>query len=221
MPDSRTDNIVLYGSAQSGHSYKPRLYLLLAGIEHDYQPIDIFIPHAQRPNAFQKVAAFGEVPVLVHNGQVVVQSNAILLHLMRHFGKFAGSSETHLDEINFSPEPTIRGYTLGITVDPVRISNIKEFGSPEEVAARVVTAEVNRDGVFKVTLAKDPKEDTNAGCYDIEYISDGKRGTKRFVTRIYVQDGFLYVLTVQSKEDEYDKVREEDVLECVKSFKPL
>ena len=129
--------------------------------------------------------------------------------------------KTHLDEINFSPEPTIRGYTLGITVDPVRISNIKEFGSPEEVAARVVTAEVNRDGVFKVTLAKDPKEDTNAGCYDIEYISDGKRGTKRFVTRIYVQDGFLYVLTVQSKEDEYDQVREGDVLECVKSFKPL
>ena len=75
--------------------------------------------------------------------------------------------------------------------------------------------------MFKVTLAKDPKEDTNAGCYDIEYISDGKRGTKRFVTRIYVQDGFLYVLTVQSKEDEYDQVREGDVLECVKSFKPL
>ena len=129
--------------------------------------------------------------------------------------------KTHLDEINFSPEPAIRGYTLGITVDPVRISNIKEFGSPEEVAARVVTAEVNRDGVFKVTLAKDPKEDTNAGCYDVEYISDGKRGTKRFVTRIYVKDGFLYVLTVQSKEDEYDQVREGDVLQCIKSFKPL
>ena len=130
--------------------------------------------------------------------------------------------KTHLDEINFSP-PDVRGYTLGITVDPVRISSIREFGSPEEVAARVVTAEVNRDGVFEVTLAKDPREDTSGGvgCYDIEYISDGKRGKKRYVTRIYIKDGFLYVLTVQSKEDEFDKAREVEVTECVKSFRPI
>lgn len=130
--------------------------------------------------------------------------------------------KTHLDEINFSP-PDVRGYTLGITVDPVRISKIQEFGTPEEVAARVVTAEVNRDGVFKVTLAKDPTEDTSGDttCYDIEYISDGKRGTKRFATRIYITGGFLYVLTLQSKESEYDSKREAEVLKCVKSFKPL
>ena len=126
---------------------------------------------------------------------------------------------THLDEINFSP-PDVRGYTLGVTVDPVRISSIKDFGTPEEVAARVVTAEVNRDGVFEVTLAKDPVEDS-AGCYDIEYISDGKRGKKRFATRIYIKDGFLYVLTVQSKEAEFDETREREVLACVKSFRPL
>ena len=59
------------------------------------------------------------------------------------------------------------------------------------------------------------------GCYDIEYISDGKRGKKRYVTRIYIKDGFLYVLTVQSKEDEFDKAREVEVMECVKSFRPI
>ena len=129
--------------------------------------------------------------------------------------------KTHLDEINFAPEPSIRGYTLGITVDPVRISSITQFGTPEEVAARVVTAEVKRDGVFKVTLAKDPIEDKQAGCYDIEFISDGKRGTKRSVTRIYVKDGYLYVLTAQSKEDEYDAGRERDIYDAVRTFKPL
>ena len=127
--------------------------------------------------------------------------------------------KTHLDEINFSSQD-VRGYTIGITVDPVRIKSIREFGTPEEVAARVVTAEVNRDGVFQVTLAKDPVEDAN-GCYDIEYISEGKRGIKRFVTRIYIKDGFLYVLTAQSKNDEYDKEREMEVLASVKSFRPL
>lgn len=128
--------------------------------------------------------------------------------------------KTHLDEINFSPTD-VRGYTLGVTVDPVRISSIKDFGTPEEVAARVVTAEVNRDGVFEVTLAKDPVEDSLSGCYDIEYISDGKRGKKRFATRIYIKDGFLYVLTVQSKEAEFDEAREKEVQACIKSFRPL
>jgi hypothetical protein len=127
--------------------------------------------------------------------------------------------KTHLDEINFS-SPDVRGYTLGVTVDPVRIKSIREFGTPEEVAARVVTAEVNRDGVFEVTLAKDPLEDANGG-YDIEYISEGKRGVKRFVTRIYIKDGFLYVLTAQSKNDEYDKAREKEITDSVKSFRPL
>lgn len=129
--------------------------------------------------------------------------------------------KTHLDEINFS-SPDISRYTIGITVDPVRISSIGQFGTPEEVAARVVTAEVNRDGVFKVTLAKDPKEDAeDGGCYDVEYISEGKRGTKRFATRIFVRDGFLYVLTVQIKEKDFDGIREKEVMDCVKSFKPL
>lgn len=126
--------------------------------------------------------------------------------------------KTHLDEINFSGD--VRGYSLGVTVDPVRIKSIREFGTPEEVAARVVTAEVNRDGVFEVTLAKDPVEDAS-GCYDIEYISDGKRGTKRFVTRIYIKDGFLYVLTAQSKNDEYNKDRESEIMASVQSFRPL
>ncbi|EJK53960.1 hypothetical protein THAOC_26500 [Thalassiosira oceanica] len=127
--------------------------------------------------------------------------------------------KTHLDEINFSGD--VRGYQVGVTVDPVRIKSIKEFGDPEQVAARVVTAEVNRDGVFDVKLVKDAAEDAQLGCYDVEYISDGKRGTKRFVTRIYVKEGFLYVLTFQSKEAEYDGAREQEVLNTVKSFKPL
>ena len=129
--------------------------------------------------------------------------------------------KTHLDEINFSPPSDAKGYAIGVTVDPVRINSMREFGSPGEVAARVVTAEVNRDGVFEVTLARDPKEDATTGGYDIEYVSDGKRGTKRFVTRVYVKDGYLYVLTVQSKEKDYDGAREAEVSECVGSFRPL
>ena len=79
--------------------------------------------------------------------------------------------KTHLDEANFSGE--VRGYKFGVTVDPVRIDSLRDFGTPEEVAARVVTAEVNRDGIFKVTLARDPVEDGTTGAYVVDYVSDG------------------------------------------------
>jgi len=128
--------------------------------------------------------------------------------------------KTHLDEINFSKEG-VRGYQYGITVDPVRISSLKEFGSPEEVAARVVTAEVNRDGIFEVTLAKDPLEmEGSGGAYAIEYISDGKRGKKRFLTRIYIQNKRLYVLTAQTKEEDFAD-REVEMAGAADTFRPL
>lgn len=125
--------------------------------------------------------------------------------------------KTHLDEINFSREGE-RGYTFGITVDPVRIESLKGFGTPSEVAARVVGAEVVRDGVFDVTLVSDAVEESDTGYYAIDYVSSGKRGVKHFVTRIYILNQKLYVLTAQCKEDEF-KEREKEMLGAVRSFK--
>ena len=128
---------------------------------------------------------------------------------------------THLDEVNFNLEDgSAPRYTYGVTVDPVRINSLAEFGQPGEVAARVVTAEVNRDGIFEVTLASDPVEDKGTGAYVIEYISDGKRGKKHFVTRIFVKEQRLYVLTAQVKQEEYAD-REKEIRDCVETFRPL
>ena len=121
--------------------------------------------------------------------------------------------KTHLDEINFSAG----GANIGITVDPVRISSLREFGTPPEVAAKVVTAEVNRDGVFEVTMLKDPVELPD-GSYLLEYLSQGKRGNKRNVCKIFIQNNKLYVLTAQAKEDIYDDQVEKIVLAIVDSF---
>lgn len=92
-------DLILYGSLQSGHSYKCRLYLLLAGIEHEYRHIDIFAPHRDRPAAFREISPYGEVPVLQHEGRVLAQSNAILLHLARHFGSFGATQDGGWDAI--------------------------------------------------------------------------------------------------------------------------
>jgi len=131
--------------------------------------------------------------------------------------------KTHLDEVNFRSEST-KGYQYGITVDPVRISSLKEFGTPEEVAARVVTAEVNRDGVFDVTLLEDPyrttqtTSSTTIDAYVLKYLSVGKRGRKVYTNKIVVSPNqLLYVLTAQCKEDDFP-AKEKEIKNTVESF---
>lgn len=80
----------LYGSTNSGHSYKVRLFLLLADLAHEYQWIDLGVPRAQRPADFVAASKFGEVPVLIDDGRALCQSNAILIHLAQKTGCFGG-----------------------------------------------------------------------------------------------------------------------------------
>mmetsp|Transcript_7482 Transcript_7482/g.14183 ORF Transcript_7482/g.14183 Transcript_7482/m.14183 type:complete len:304 (+) Transcript_7482:110-1021(+) len=138
---------------------------------------------------------------------------------------------THLDEVNLvttsSPNVddnnnnnSLKGYSFGITVDPIRIASLREFGTPNEVAAKIVMAELRRDGVLDVTMGRDPLEDPATGAYDVEYLSDGTRGKKHFVTRTIVKGQKLYVLTVQCKEGDWKSV-EREVWDSVATFRAL
>ncbi len=71
----------LFGHPESGHAFKVRLCLKLAGIKHDYEVVDIFADRDKRQQEFMDSSRFGEVPVLLDDGQALVQSNAILLHI--------------------------------------------------------------------------------------------------------------------------------------------
>lgn len=124
--------------------------------------------------------------------------------------------KTHQDEVNFKSDD-VKGYQYGITVDPVRINSLKEFGTPEEIAAKVVTAEVNRDGIFEVTLLKDPFESKD-GAYILEYLSVGKRGDKHYLNKIFINNNELYVLTAQCKEENYS-MQAKEMKETLESFK--
>lgn len=83
----------LFGSTDSGHSFKIKSYLQLAGIAHSYEWIDLSTPRASRPAHFRTASKFDEVPVLVDGGYTLCQSNAILLYLARKTGKFAGTAQ--------------------------------------------------------------------------------------------------------------------------------
>ena len=82
----------LFGSTDSGHSFKIRSYLQLSSIAHRYEWIDLSPPRSSRPAHFQTASKFGEVPVLVDGNRSLCQSNAILLYLAGKTGKFAGRS---------------------------------------------------------------------------------------------------------------------------------
>lgn len=127
--------------------------------------------------------------------------------------------KTHLDEVNFE-NSQISGYQFGITVDPVRISSLRQFGSPEEVAAKVVMAEVNRDGVFEVTLMEDPMAAPDDSFYLLNYLSKGKRGDKRFLTKFFIQGQMLYALTAQCKEQDYPNLQQ-DMVQAIDTFRTL
>jgi len=94
-------DLTLYGNRESGHAYKVKLFLALAGIAHRYVAVDIERPRLDRPEEFQAVAKFGEVPVLVIDGTAHVQSDAILLHLAHRTGLFGGGTDPRVLEWHF------------------------------------------------------------------------------------------------------------------------
>jgi glutathione S-transferase len=88
--------LVLYGSRESGHSYKVKLALTLLDLPHEYREVDLRVPHARRPSDFRELSRFGEVPVLVDNGSALAQSNSILAHLARSTGRLGGELSPNL-----------------------------------------------------------------------------------------------------------------------------
>ena len=79
----------------------------------------------------------------------------------------------------------------------------------------MVTAEVNRDGIFEVTLLEDPYEVN--GAYILHYLSVGKRGNKDYYNKIFIVNNQLYVLTAQVKQ-EYFAAQANEIKRVVSSF---
>jgi glutathione S-transferase len=89
----------LFGSCESGHSYKVQLLLELAAVPHQYEEVDLRLPRADRPEPFRSLSPYGEVPLLLDAGKVYAQSNAILLHLAAALGAYGGESPARLERV--------------------------------------------------------------------------------------------------------------------------
>ena len=77
--------IKLYRHALSGHCHRVELFLHL--LELPFDPIDVDLGRGEHKTAgFLALNAFGQVPVLVDDGTVIADSNAILTYLALYRG---------------------------------------------------------------------------------------------------------------------------------------
>src|SRR6478672_12650413 len=86
------DRLTLYGSFTSSSSYKPMLFLALAGLPFSFRTVNLK-KGVQKQPAHLAINRYGQVPVLKHRGLTLVMSNVILDYLARTTGKFEGASE--------------------------------------------------------------------------------------------------------------------------------
>jgi glutathione S-transferase len=86
------DRLVLHGSFTSSSTYKPMLFLALAGLPFSFRTVNLK-KGAQKEAAHLALNRYGQVPVLRHRGLTLVMSNVILDYLARATGKFDAETE--------------------------------------------------------------------------------------------------------------------------------
>ena len=83
------DCLTIYGSFTSSSSYKPMLYLALAGLPFSFRTVNLKIG-VQNTLEYLAINRWGVVPSLRHRGLTILQSNVILDYLARETGHFEG-----------------------------------------------------------------------------------------------------------------------------------
>src|SRR5881227_1908982 len=86
------DCLTLYGSFTSSSSYKPMLYLALAGLPFSFRTVNLKTG-VQNTSEYLAINRWGVVPSLRHRGLTILQSNVILDYLARETGHFEGRTE--------------------------------------------------------------------------------------------------------------------------------
>lgn len=116
--------------------------------------------------------------------------------------------KTHLQEVTFKSRE-IKGFQIGVAVDPVKLEALEKFGPPAEVGRRVLAVERAKEGVFDAELlsAEARREEGEGGpavgprtYYVLDYRTSSSRGETAYVAKIGVAGGRLYVLTAQFKQ---------------------
>ncbi|WP_300033123.1 glutathione S-transferase family protein [uncultured Roseobacter sp.] len=81
-----SDTVRIHSFPLSGHAHRVVLFAALAGIPHEIINVDL-ANGAQKSEAFLALNPMGQVPVIEDGGNVISDSNAILVYLARRYAK--------------------------------------------------------------------------------------------------------------------------------------
>lgn len=95
-------------------------------------------------------------------------------------------------------DPLYKGNNVGVVVNPVRISSLREFGTLDVVADKLLQAEKKKPSTNDVKLIKVNERQVHGGVplYQLEYKLDSSRGAKRILSAVTVASKKLYILNV-------------------------
>lgn len=127
--------------------------------------------------------------------------------------------KTHLSEVIVSNTAGRASSTAGVTVDAVKIAKIEDFGTPDDVGAKVVAVENKKDNVLSAALVSTRKSSSDGLTYFfIEYTVESGRGLKRYLAKATITGGNLYVFTAQAKVNDFDGIDGPVLASMVDSF---
>jgi hypothetical protein len=113
--------------------------------------------------------------------------------------------KTHMSEVLLQMSSGPASTSAGVTVDAVKISDIKEFGSPDEVGDKVVKLEKRKDNVLDASLRSAAKADAgDLTYYVLEYTVESGRGLKTYLAKATITGGNLFVFTAQAKSADFE-----------------
>lgn len=143
----------LYRFPLSGHSHRAQLMLSLLGLPHALVDVDLRAGAHKQPD-FLALNPFGQVPVLDDGGQIVADSNAILVYLARRYDP----SDTWLPSDPAAQAAVQRWLSVAagpLASGPASARLVTVFGAKLN-AADLIARSHQLFGVVEATLAQRP-----------------------------------------------------------------
>lgn len=203
------DQLTLYGSFTSSSTYKPMLFLALAGVPFSFRTVNLK-NGVQREAPHLAINRYGQVPVLRHRGLTIVQSNVVLDYLARCTGQFDGASEqdkwTAREWLSWEADAItnvakVRHFSRFRTVDPAVMDHLR----PQAEAALDF---VDRSLRGRMWLVGDGMTIADIGCWGrMVFMAEGGLDIARWPSleawseRIKAKPGFALPYDLIPKRD--------------------
>ncbi|CAM8948924.1 unnamed protein product [Rhodiola kirilowii] len=101
------------------------------------------------------------------------------------------------------------GNNIGVVVSPVRLAKLSDFGTPQFVASKLISAEKRKESTNDATLIdfRERKGQGGSEVYEFEYEVDSSRGgLKKIFSAAFVASKKLYLLNIAHSDKPEDPI---------------